>query len=301
MKGKGDAGCHFHFDNVFAKGESKFGGIDLYQIGELWCEAGYEVLPHRQFCLELSYIVSGSGFFFIDDECVKVGEGDIFYNAVGHVHSIKTDSSSTLRYVYLGFMFNDEAEEQFADIQAFFQSAQYYHSKDAHNLMLPFFRSIDEFFMQKPCSNLLIKSYLEEIIVLSYRALSEKTGKIRRYSPQKSPHSVGFTVYTVMRHIDNHLLQLRSIKSIAENLGYSYTYLSHTFKDKTGMTLQRYINLKKVEKALEMINYGGISLTEIAATLNYETIQSFSKAFSRIMEHPPSYYAAMRRNEAQEK
>ena len=294
MKTGRGAGKHFHFDNVFAKGEPRFGGIDLFQIGEIWCECGYEVPAHRQTCLELSYIVSGSGFFAVDNERISVEEGDIFFNAPEHMHAIATSPTSTLRYVYMGFTFNEEADERFAAIRSFLLSAPYYHAKGAHALMAPFSRNIDEFFMRRPHSELLIRNYIEEIIILSCRAFANDREHSPAYHPRQTAHAVGFAVYSVMRYIDNHLMELGSIKSIAEDLGYSYTYLSHAFKNKTGMTLQRYINHKKVEKALELINRGGMSIKEIAERLQYETLQSFSKAFSRIMEHPPSYYAALR-------
>jgi len=292
---KAEAGRRFHFDNEFANGEMRFGGIDLYQIGELCCEGGYEVPPHRQHCMEISYIVSGNGYFDVDGTSIPVQAGDMIFNAFGSVHAIRNCSSSLLRYMYLGFMFNERAAEEFAEIDAFFRSAPYYHSPDANEILVPFNRNIDEFYSQKPLSHTMIRNYLEEIIVLSYRALSEKSGNARRYAPASSPHSVGYTVYAVIRHIENHLLDIASIRSIADELGYSYTYLSHLFKDKTGMTMQRYINLKKVEKSLEWIEYGGMSIKEMAGRLGYGTLQSFSKAFTRIMGQSPSMYAASRR------
>jgi len=299
MNDKGNVGCLFHFDNVFAKGQMTFGGIDLYQIGEICCECGHIIGDHMQICLELSYIVSGSGYFYVDNECFRVTEGDIIFNAVGHRHEIRADASSLLRFVYLGFYFNEHADEEFRDILAFFQSAPYYHAKDTHNVIIPFSRNIDEFYSQRPYSRIMIKNYLEEIIVSSYRSFTETSAnKVARYSPQKFQNSVGSTVYSVIRYVENHIFELKSIRSIAEQLGYSYTYLSHTFKDKTGMTLQRYINQKKVEKALELLKYGNISIKQVAEKLNYETIQSFSKAFSRIMGYPPSQYVAMQREEA---
>lgn len=297
MKVKENAGCLFHFDNVFSKEKETFGGIDLLQIGEICCESGYEIRPHPQLCSELSYIVSGSGYFYIDGTRVKVGEGDIIFNAEGYTHAIETDASSMLRFVYMGFKLNEEAGEDLAAIQAFLQSAPYQHSKDTHGIMIPFFRNIDEFYSQKPYSRMMIKNYIEEIIVLSYRAFTEKTSKASRYVPQKSANSVGYTVYSVIRYVENHIFELKRIRTIADDLGYSYTYLSHTFKDKTGITLQRYINHKKVEKALELLKYGNLSIKQVAERLNYETLQSFSKAFSRIMGIPPSRYVAMQRDD----
>lgn len=298
MKEKRHAGCLFHFDHVPPPGQRTFGAIDLYQIGEICCQCGYEIKPHLQYCFELSYIVSGSGYFYIDDACVKVDEGDIVFNAVGHRHAIQAGPSDMLRYVYMGFLFNEQADAEFADIHSFFRSVPYQHAKDTYNAVIPFLRNIDEFYTQKPYSHTMIKNYLEEVVVLSYRSFTEKSAKFARYTPQKSPHSVGNTVYSVIRYVENHIFELKSIGTIAEDLGYSYTYLSHTFKDKTGMTLQRYINHKKVEKALELLKYGNLSVKQVAARLHYETLQSFSKAFSRIMGYPPSQYVAMQREEA---
>ena len=294
----GQASCLFHFDNVFAKGQSKFGGIDLYQFGEIFCECGYEIKRHEQQCLELSFIVSGSGFFYIDDKCIKVSEGDVIFNAVGHTHAIRTEASSMLRFAYMGFTFNEEADEAFADIHAYFQSAPYRHAKDTHNLLIPFLRNVNEFYSQETHSRILIRNYLEQIMVLAYRCFTAKTEKVTRYAAPKWPRSAGGTVYSVMRYIEDHIFELKSIQTIADDLGYTHTYLSHMFKDKTGMTLQRYIANKKMEKALEILKYGNAPIHRVADMLQYETLQSFSKAFSRIMGYPPSHYVAMQRQEA---
>ncbi|MDF2720628.1 MAG: AraC family transcriptional regulator [Paenibacillus sp.] len=296
MKPK-EPGCLFHFDNVFPKGDTTFGSIDLYQIGEIGCECGYVIAPHRQRCLELSYIVSGRGYFDCDGEPILVSEGDIVCNAVGYMHAIRAEANSMLRFLYMGFKFNDSADEDMASIQAFMQSAPYHHAKDTYGLMIPFHRNIDEFYSRKPHSRTMIRNYLEEVIVLAYRSFTETSGSATQYAPQKSEQSVGHTVYSVIRYVEQHIFELKTIKAIADDLGYSYTYLSHAFKDKTGMTLQRYINSKKVEKALEMMKYGNLSVGQIAERLQYETIQSFSKAFSRIMGSPPSHYIADKKSE----
>lgn len=286
------AGCLFHFDNIFAEGQATFGGINLLQIGEICCECGYEIPAHRQFCLELSCIVSGSGYFYIDDTCIKVEAGDILFNKVGHRHTIRADQTNMLRFVYMGFNFNEQADEEFAEIQAFLQSAPYHFAKDTHNLLIPFLRNIDEFYAQKPYSPIMIRNYIEEIIVSAYRSFTEKADKVLQYTPERSSHSVGQTVYAVIRYIENHIFELKSINALSLTLNYNSTYLSHVFKRKTGMTLQRYITHKKIEKALELLKYGNISIKQVGEKLGYETLQSFSKAFSRIMGYPPSHYVA---------
>lgn len=290
-----DAGCLFHFDNVFEPEMAVYGGIELYQIGEISCQGGYEIAPHNQMCLELSCIVSGKGYFRIDDTLIPVAEGDIFLNAVGHVHAISADPASMLRYVYMGFRFNEKADAIFSEIGSYFQSAPYRHARDPYNLLIPFKRNIDEFYSARPGSHTMIRGYLEQILVLAYRTFTE-TGELSPYAPNITAPSVGHTVYRVIRYVENRLFELTSIKEISEELNYSYTYLSRTFKQKTGMTLQRYINQKKIEKALELLRYGDLTVKETGERLNYETPQSFNKAFVRVMGYPPSHYVAKLRS-----
>lgn len=77
---------------------------------------------------------------------------------------------------------------------------------------------------------------------------------------------------------------------MAEAVGYSSSYLSHLFKEKTGMTLQSYLARKKIERGVELMKSGCYSWTQIALELHYETPQAFSKAFRRVMQKSPSEF-----------
>ena len=287
-----EAGRLFHFDNLFEAGEASYGMIDLLQIGEIACERGYEIPLHPQVCMELSYIVSGSGSFIIGGTTLEVRAGDLVFNNPGHAHAIHAGSSDMLRFVYMGFTLNAQADSTFAELQTFLHAAPYRIARDTHSTLMPFMRAIDEFYTRQPHASMMIRNYCESILVSAYRSF---TGSAGDSAPQRSPHSVGHTVYSVIRYVETHILELKSIQGIAADLNYNATYLSHAFKNKTGMTLQRYINHKKIEKSLELLGYGHLSIGHVAEQLGYETIQSFSKAFSRIMGYPPSRYVAEQR------
>lgn len=92
--------------------------------------------------------------------------------------------------------------------------------------------------------------------------------------------------------MEENVCDITSIRELADKLGYNYTYLSHFFKDKTGITLQRYISYKKIERALHFLRYGDLSMTQISERLGYESPQSFSKAFRRVMGVSPTQYRA---------
>ena len=65
-------GRQFHFDKLFKDNTEgtavNFSGITLYQLGDLSCLSGYQVPLHKQWCHEISYVISGEGLFTTNNE-----------------------------------------------------------------------------------------------------------------------------------------------------------------------------------------------------------------------------------------
>ena len=277
----------FHFDNTFWNAPLKYGSIDLYQIGEMCGECGYEMGSHLQACNEISYIVSGSGYAYVEDERILNQAGDILVCTTGHYHKMCADSYNMLRFLYMGFMFNSSAaQKQWGEMVEFYDGRPYSLIKDANSVLIPFTRSLDEFFTKKKYAQKMIKDYVEQILILTYRSAAGEVEQV--LSLPRAENTVGDTVYAIIRYIENNIFDIDDIRTIASSLGYSYSYISHLFKERTGVTLQRYIGLKKHEKALELLKYGNLSVTQVASQLKYKSVQAFSKAFSRTMGFPPS-------------
>jgi AraC-like DNA-binding protein len=81
---------------------------------------------------------------------------------------------------------------------------------------------------------------------------------------------------------------------ISKKLGYDYTYLSNTFSEVKGMTIQKFIILNKIEKAKEMLLYDEDNLTEIAYKLNYSSVAHLSNQFKKITGFTPSFFKKMK-------
>lgn len=101
---------------------------------------------------------------------------------------------------------------------------------------------------------------------------------------------MGRSIYSVIKYIDNNIFEKLGVKEIAQTVGYNYSYISNAFKKSTGMTIQRYISNKKVQKAIELMKYGKISVVQVAQRLNYANVQSFNKAFKRTMGCAPTEF-----------
>ncbi len=81
---------------------------------------------------------------------------------------------------------------------------------------------------------------------------------------------------------------------ISEKLGYDYTYLSNTFSEVKGMTIQKYVILHKIEKVKELLLYDEDNLTEIAYKLNYSSVAHLSNQFKKVTGFTPSFFKEMR-------
>ena len=289
MNDDSNIGRQFEFENAFWGQPKKCNFINLFQLGELCCEGNFEIENHLQICHEITYIISGEGYVCTDSNMMKASAGDIFLTRKGQMHSIKSDKQSAMRYFYLAFDFNSISDQKpYSALKELFLMKSDIREKDVMGIDNPFSKLMSEMYYVSIYSDEMANTYIEQILLLVCRLF--KHNKSTPYVPIKTIKPVGYTVYSVIRYINENIYSIDSIGQMSKELGYCDSYLSRIFKEKMGMTLQAYIMLKKMEKAVEMIERGDFKITEIALRLNFESLQSFSKSFRRTIGISPMEY-----------
>ncbi len=86
---------------------------------------------------------------------------------------------------------------------------------------------------------------------------------------------------------------------LSEELGYDYTYLSNTFSEVKGITIQQYIINHKIEKVKELLLYDELNLTEISHRLHYSSPSHLSNQFKKVTGLTPSYFKRMKKKRQQ--
>ena len=81
-----------------------------------------------------------------------------------------------------------------------------------------------------------------------------------------------------------------TIKTIADHMYISHTYLCMLFKKSTGKTLNEYITEVRIEKAKEFLQDNRKKLYEVAEQSGFSDPNYFSTIFKRIMGYTPSEY-----------
>lgn len=264
--------------------------ILLYQIGEVRYEQGVDDV-HQQWCYELSVILSGSGYFSLNDKKIAVHKNEIILTPKQGVHTV-TASNNKFRFLYLGFDLAPGAASE--SIQAMHQRLQSLRENqsafDCYDVGGLLNHMLSEFNQELPYSSEYIANCLKNVLILTCRTFAAERVVERPTDSGLNPQIVGTTVYALIKQIEENIYSLPDIRTLARQMHFSYSYISHVFKEKTGTTLQHYILQAKIDKSRELILDGRWTLSEIATMLNYESLQAFSKAFKKEVGICPREY-----------
>jgi len=94
------------------------------------------------------------------------------------------------------------------------------------------------------------------------------------------------------QYVRSHLYDDLSVAGIAETLHFSKSYVSHKFKDEVGMTLERYIRVKKIEESKKLL-HTSLSLKDIASMLGFASQSHFTDIFKKETGVTPKQFRDM--------
>ncbi len=81
-----------------------------------------------------------------------------------------------------------------------------------------------------------------------------------------------------------------SISVIAEELGYNVKYLSHIFKEKTGVTYSEYLRDLRIKYAISLFDHGLDSVKNVAILSGFSDPLYFSTVFKKCIGVTPKEY-----------
>jgi len=93
-----------------------------------------------------------------------------------------------------------------------------------------------------------------------------------------------------MIHYSDELPKINYSDYISEKLKYNYNYLSNSFSEVKGITIQQFIILHKIEMVKELILYNELNLSEISNKLHYSSLAHLSKQFKKVTGLSPSFF-----------
>ena len=116
---------------------------------------------------------------------------------------------------------------------------------------------------------------------------------VRKYCLLVKNHSMkGYSllIRKVLTQIDYDLTADLGLKNLAGQLNVNPSYLSTLFKKETGSTLTEYVNQKRIEHAVFLLNSSNLQIQMIAQYSGIADVNYFTKTFKKIIGITPKEY-----------
>lgn len=253
----------------------------MNECGILWCgkyHQNWENDLHSHNYFQMVAILSGSGTVWTDDVPSEISKEQVylFFPLVEHAIFCGKQSSVPLKMLDIKFTVNHPM--LFADLS---KLGNMFTLENFSWFARMFDRIIEESAQLKPFYCEITSAYLIEMLV---RIVREKLGTPERADSMDAPaQSIstykGVDVGALMEYINfnySHIISLEDLSTLAK---VNKTTLIGIFKEAYGTTPIRYINNLRLCKAKELLLNSGLSVSEIADLVGFQSIHYFSRFF----------------------
>lgn len=104
-------------------------------------------------------------------------------------------------------------------------------------------------------------------------------------------------IYQAVSYISGHFKHHITLTSMARDLGFSPYALSRVFSGTFHRNFNQYLNDTRLDYACSLLQYSGLSITEIQQNAGFDSQRTFNRVFRERMHMSPREYRSMCKNE----
>lgn len=249
---------------------------------------------HAHDTMELYLIKDGSCTMKIKNQEITVKKGEIIMILPYVTHTLATPSEHCI-FAHMHIKVNSlhkilyQEESHFFSMHFLIQKeTSYYSCKENRILDYLFAMIIKEKKKNDFHSKVYCNLHALELITLIHELGTPTHNQIQKLSSNKL-NLVTFCYRYIHENYANKIL----IEDIAKELHISARYLSAIFLEASNQTIVQYLNVYRINKAIEYMSNPNHSLTDIALAVGLNNSQHFSKLFKMIIGESPSTYRKM--------
>jgi AraC-like DNA-binding protein len=253
----------------------------MYQCGYESCSPGHAFGPAVRDHFLIHYILSGKGSFYANNTCYPLEKGQAFLICPDAITFYEADHTAPWTYCWVGF--HGLKASFYLESAGLTQKAPIF-SPSSQDYIVHCFEEMLETQKLKVGRELRLTGLL-------YTLLSELI-ETAPHSPELLNSKDLKTQYieTAVRYIEMNYSRQITIADIACYIGLDRSYLSRLFKRFLSKSPQQFLIEYRINKAIELMHNPHLSLGDIARSVGYSDVLSFSKAFSKVKGIAPSYY-----------
>lgn len=246
---------------------------------------------HHHSLYEMLYISKGKVQYGIEDQKYDLSADDFILIAPNILHKLLKIVEEPCERIVLTFTskYLDSFKTENTDLSVIFQKIS---SSNNHKLtVLPAFK--EEIFdtLNKMQGLFLSKEYGNDILFKSYFAqlLVRLNKEVSFIETENESNEKNIIIHKAKMFAINNLDKKISITDIANEVGLSVSRLSHLFKEKTGISLLKFLNKKRLTRAKDLLK-NGYSIANAANKCGYNDYSSFIRAFTKEYRMSPTIY-----------
>ena len=269
-----------------------------------WVKSPWYVRERVIFDYELLYIKAGEVDITVDGRSYRGIPGDIFMFRPKQPHSIAIAGDGSLRQPHIHFdlfTLSDSRDVKVSFIPPERISAddmKYFRQDILDSFICPFpshirlhntstfekllFDVINEHNSKSPYRHLMTKGLFIQLFSYLLREIYVMQNKQIAGSME--------IIADVKNYLDTNVCENITLDDLAEYAHLSKYYISHVFKELFGVSPLSYHLTLKINKAKELIRFSNMSIGNISAKLGFDSISSFTRAFKKKEDVPPSFY-----------
>lgn len=249
---------------------------------------------HTQF--EISYFLSGKGIYQVKTKEYLFQSGDVFLFSSNEIHCItEIFPDENLELVNLHFeprlLWSSDGFSDAKLLRIFLNRNERFENQiDRANAATPkikkdMMRLEQELKEKKHGYELMSRFYLARILIRLVREYDYVTEPDQ--APQGQTH---LQLEKAMKYIDANLDKELTLEQLAEQAAMSKTYFSTLFKTLNGISPWDYITIKRIERAISLLQTTSLSKLEIAGICGFSSSSNFYKAFKRVTGKTPGAF-----------
>ena len=101
------------------------------------------------------------------------------------------------------------------------------------------------------------------------------------------PVPVDLRLLPVRNYLNNNFMYKLNLEMLGETAKLSVSSLQRLFKQETGITLQKYVQLIRILKSIELIDTKQYNLSEIAFSVGYKSLPAYTDSYLSVMSPKP--------------
>ncbi|MBA2481807.1 MAG: helix-turn-helix transcriptional regulator [Planctomycetes bacterium] len=252
---------------------------------------------HTHDCVELVYVVKGSGVHHIDGEPFPLIRGDLYVIDEGAEHMFHCETDFSFYNILLKVGLYDAVERErigrLSPLTAFLLDRHGRvapgtrpkttipppHSDELARLLE---RTTAEIAAKQPGWESLAKALFTEFLVTVCRLSMSGGSDVSDVGEGPVARALGC--------IHERYAERLTLDDLATVAGVSSGHLGEVFKERTGVTVHQYLNKLRVERARELLAQTDLSVTEICHRSGFEDSGYLTRVFKRATGLSPRAY-----------